>query len=185
MRPTKTQHPPILIRVFAVRMTKPWVFRYPLITQRRLWSDWVDAHTVWVFAGRRVILLVLSCRGSYIIVVTSVIRHSLCIFYVILTLIMTTALLLGWRYICLLYEMGRDMTKPTKWVCAQRRLGSAWASAQSDQSLRCPHEESLGPWLPIKRTAKTQITQTDLSLRWAQSHIVGFVMSRLKCICFT
>ena len=29
----------------------------------------------------------------------------------------------------------RDMTK----------LRSAWASAQSDQSLRCPHEESLGP----------------------------------------
>ena len=34
----------------------------------------------------------------------------------------------------------RDMTKPTKWMCAQRRLRSAWASAQSDQSLRCPHE---------------------------------------------
>ena len=25
---------------------------------------------------------------------------------------------------------------------------------QSDQSLRCPHEESLGPQLPIERTAK-------------------------------
>ena len=41
--------------------------------------------------------------------------------------------------------MIRDMTKPTKWLCAQRRLRSAWASAQSDQSLRCPHEEALGP----------------------------------------
>ena len=39
--------------------------------------------------------------------------------------------------------MSRDMTKPTKWLCAQRRLRSAWASAQSDQRLRCPHEESL------------------------------------------
>ena len=29
------------------------------------------------------------------------------------------------------------MTKPTKWVCAQRRLRSAWASAQSDQSSLC------------------------------------------------
>ena len=29
------------------------------------------------------------------------------------------------------------VTKPTKWLCAQRRLRSAWASAQSDQSLRC------------------------------------------------
>ena len=33
-------------------------------------------------------------------------------------------------------------------MCAQRRLRSACASAQSDQSLRCPQEESLGPWLP-------------------------------------
>ena len=30
-------------------------------------------------------------------------------------------------------------------------------SAQSDQSLLCPHEESLGPWLPTERTAKTLI----------------------------
>ena len=35
------------------------------------------------------------------------------------------------------WYMSRDMTKPTKWVCAQRRLRSAWASAQSDHSLRC------------------------------------------------
>ena len=27
-------------------------------------------------------------------------------------------------------------------MCAQRRLRSAWTSAQSDQSLRCPHEEA-------------------------------------------
>ena len=33
--------------------------------------------------------------------------------------------------------------KPTIWLCAQRRLRSAWASAQSDQSLRCQHEERL------------------------------------------
>ena len=31
------------------------------------------------------------------------------------------------------------MTKPTKWLCAQWRLRSAWASAQSDQS-------SLSAW---------------------------------------
>ena len=35
------------------------------------------------------------------------------------------------------YKMSRDMTKPTKWECGQRRLKSARASAQSDQSLRC------------------------------------------------
>ena len=37
------------------------------------------------------------------------------------------------------------VTKPTKWVWAQQRLRSAWASAQSEQSLCCPHEESLDP----------------------------------------
>ena len=38
---------------------------------------------------------------------------------------------------CLYGEMSHDMKKPTKWVCAQRRLKSDWADAQSDQSLRC------------------------------------------------
>ena len=42
-------------------------------------------------------------------------------------------------------------------LCAQRRLSSAWASAQSDQSLRSPHEDALGPLLPIERTAKSLI----------------------------
>ena len=72
--------------------------------------------------------------------------------------------------------MSRDMTIPTKWLCAQRRLRSAWASAQSDQSLRCPHEEALGPLLCIERTA-----QSDLSLRRAHTNFVGFVMSWLIC----
>ena len=39
-----------------------------------------------------------------------------------------------WQRTC---YMSRHMTKPTKWVCAQRRLRLAWASAHSDQSLRC------------------------------------------------
>ena len=38
-------------------------------------------------------------------------------------------------------NLSRDMTKPTKWVCTQRRLRSAWASAQSDQSLHCALSE--------------------------------------------
>ena len=42
-------------------------------------------------------------------------------------------------------NLSRDMTKPTKWLCTQPRVRSTWASAQSDQSLRCPREESMGP----------------------------------------
>ena len=34
-------------------------------------------------------------------------------------------------------HLSRLMAKPTKWLCAQRRLRSVWASAQSDQSSLC------------------------------------------------
>ena len=63
-------HPPSLIRVFPVRMKKPWVLSYPLNAQRRLWSDWADAqadlslrwaHTHFVgFVMSRLIY----CKGS-------------------------------------------------------------------------------------------------------------------------
>ena len=63
-------------------------------------------------------------------------------------------------------------------LCAQRRLRSAWASAQSEQSLRCPHEEALGPYLPTESTTKTLIrrvnAQADLSLCWAHRSFCWF-----------
>ena len=85
------------------------------------------------------------------------------------------------------------MTKPIKYVCAQRRLRSAWASAQSDQS-------SLSAWRNLRPLATYWAQskdsnqsghpqrklwsdwadgQADLSLRWAHTRFVGFVMSRL------
>ena len=48
--------------------------------------------------------------------------------------------------------------KTNKMTCAQRRLRSAWPSAQSDQSLRCLHDETLGPQLPIQCTANSHQT---------------------------
>ena len=52
----------------------------------------------------------------------------------------------AYTFIYLVFQhLSRLMTKPTKWVWAHRRLRSAWASTQSDQSLRCPNEETLGP----------------------------------------
>ena len=57
--------------------------------------------------------------------------------------------------ICFDFVTTAILEKEDKWAAsrqnqkygmyAQRRLRSAWASTQSDQSLRCPHEESLGP----------------------------------------
>ena len=46
--------------VFAIRMKKHWVLSYPLSAQRRLWSDGRMPRLIWVFAGRTLILLVLS-----------------------------------------------------------------------------------------------------------------------------
>ena len=57
-------HPPSLIRVFTVRMRKPWV-----LTQ---WAHSEDSdqtgrmsRLIWVFSGRILIVLVLSCLCSY------------------------------------------------------------------------------------------------------------------------
>ena len=60
-------HPPSLIRVFVVRMRKAWVlcYMYPLMAERRLWSDWASAQAdLSLRGGRSVILLVLSWGGS-------------------------------------------------------------------------------------------------------------------------
>ena len=40
-------------------------------------------------------------------------------------------------------HLSRLMTKPTKWLCAQWRLGSAWSSVQSDRSLHCAKDPSF------------------------------------------
>ena len=89
----------------------------------------------------------------------------------------------------MLNEPRHDTTKPTKWLCPHRRLRSAWASAQSDHSIRCPREETLGPKLSItcaQRRLRSDWAdaQADLSFRWAHTHFVGSVVSRLK-FCYT
>ena len=90
-----------------------------------------------VFAGRTIILLVLTWSGSFNAVfgVCDVLSR-MCISI----------------YLCFTIVMSRLRTKPTKWLCAQQRLRSAWASADA---------------------------QADLSLRWAHTHFVCFVMSWL------
>ena len=61
---------------------------------------------------------------------------------------------------------------------AHRRLRSAWASGQSDQSLRCPHEESLGPYLPTERSAKTDQIRPGWSESSLGVHVSLLVLSR-------
>ena len=59
-------------------------------------------------------------------------------------------------------------------MCVQRRLKSACASAQSDQSLRSPQEETVQLWLSTVRPVKILISlraQADQNLRCA--HMEG------------
>ena len=80
------------------------------------------------------------------------------------------------------YNMSRLVTKPTKWVCAQRRLRSAWASAQSDHfAVRIKKAWTLSYPLRAQPSLWSDWAdaQADLSLRWAHSHIVCFVKRRL------
>ena len=43
----------------------------------------------------------------------------------------------SFKFTSFTFEPRHEKKTTTKWMCAQRRLRSAWASAQSDQSLRC------------------------------------------------
>ena len=64
--------------------------------------------------------------------------------------------------------------KQQKRMCAQRRLSSAWASDQSDQSLHCLHEENLGPWVHSEDWSDWADAQAELSLRWVHMPFCWF-----------
>ena len=86
-----------------------------------------------------------------------------------------------WRQIFLWQSLlSRNMTKPTKWVCAQQRLRSTWASAQSDQSFRCTLNGKLRTEAFFMRTAKTPI-RLNRCRRWSESslgaHVILLVLS--------
>ena len=66
--------------------------------------------------------------------------------------------------------MSRLVTKPTKRVCAQRRLRSALASSQSDQSLRCAFSGLLRTQAFFMRTGKTLI-RLDGCPGWSESSL--------------
>ena len=82
---------------------------------------------------------------------------------------------IAWMHSNELAYMNRDMTKPTKWVCAQLKtqislgIRPVWS------------ESSLSAWRKLGSLAThwAHSAHADLSLRWAYSHFVGFVMSWL------
>ena len=60
-------------------------------------------------------------------------------------------------------------------MCAQRRLRSTWASAQSDQSL-------LSAWRTVWSLATHKAHSEDSDQTGRTCHFVGFVMMQLSCL---
>ena len=123
--------------------------------QRRPWSDWPGS-TMFAQAYLSKNLGSLQYTKQYLDGTVLVVLH-----------IMFTYV----HYFANLY-MSSNMTKPTKWLCVQRRLRSAWASTQSDQSLRdVLNVLSYGPKLSScgqrRLWSGWADAQDDLSLRWA------------------
>ena len=76
-------------------------------------------------------------------------------------------------------QLPHDNTNKLTFVPSE--LKSSWASAQSDQSLRCSHGETLVPQLPTECTAKTDQTGQMPRLIWVLSgRIDHFVDSVLR-----
>ena len=77
------------------------------------------------------------------------------------------------------------MTKPTKWLCAQQRLRSAWASTQSDQSSLCTQCVAKDPRFHHADSEDSYQTGRMPKLIWVFAgrtcHCVGFVMRQLTC----
>ena len=53
-------------------------------------------------------------------------------------------------------------------MCVEQRLKSVFVSAQSEQSISFPPEETLEPWLPIEHPLKTQIS-LRMGAGWSES----------------
>ena len=68
-----------------------------------------------------------------------------------------------------LQDVSQLKTKPTMWLCAQRRLRSAWASAQSDQS-------SLSEWRKVGPLA-THWTHSEGSDQTGRMHRLIWVFA--------
>ena len=73
--------------------------------------------------------------------------------------------------------MNLHMTKPKKCHVRPVKTQISLGIRPVYQSLRCPHEESLGPYLPTECTAKTDQTglmHRLICLRWAHMPVCWF-----------
>ena len=144
-------HPPSLIRVFAVRMKKPWGLSYPLSAQRRLWStlwsDWANAQAdlslCWAhthFVGFVMSWLICINTKTHIKEMAPNDRFRFSWFDDAITTCLPFSLCncKQWNVAAGRYnKMSLVMRKPVYAICEQQRRRSTCASAQSDQHLCC------------------------------------------------
>ena len=133
-------HPPRLIRVFDVRMKKPWVLSYQMSAQRRLCSDWVDAQAdlSLCLAHSHIVGFVmrwLTCVASEDFY-QNVPPYSLIWVFAEQDKLLYTdrkdSDLIAWKH------MSHVMRKPVLVICEQQRCRSACTSVQSVQHLCFP-----------------------------------------------
>ena len=73
------------------------------------------------------------------------------------------------------------MTKPTKWVCAQPRLRSAWASAKSDQSSLCAQWVAKDPMLLLADSEDSDQTRRMPRLIWVFAGRIAILLVLSCC----
>ena len=88
----------------------------------------------------------------------------------------------------IVFHMSRSMTKPTKWLSAQRRLRSAWVFAQSVQSSLCAQWVAKDQSFLHAHSEASDQTGWMPRLIWVfpgrRCHFVGFVMRWLTYVQF-
>ena len=93
-----------------------------------------------VYFGERTMPLVIASDRQVIIFSFTVVKNLSAWCHHCLVIVLSTFFtadleentLCQFLFSVLSWYLSRLVTKPTKWLCAQRRLRSAWASAQSD-----------------------------------------------------
>ena len=152
--------PPSLIRVFAVRLKKPWVLSYPFNAQRM-------PRLIWVFTGRTLILLVLSCHGSCVKRGHTRIRSA--------KRQLTAANML----LLLLSLLSHVTRKPVFGVCDQGTLKPACAATEARQRLETLDIETRGIILSGQRTTKTLIRLRGCT-GWSASLLFAYGINRFS-----
>ena len=73
--------------------------------------------------------------------------------------------------ICIYTALKTERRKRKKEEKERKKTACALSEdSESDQSFRCPHEESLGPYLPTERISKT-MTWLGGCLGWSESSL--------------